>query len=233
MKNIVVVGGSKGIGYSLVEMLSRQSENHIYSLSRTGTGVTAANVELITADAVSGEFPSGDLPSEVHGLAYLPGTINLKPFRGLKVTDFEEDYRVNVLGAIKAIQALEKPLKKAGGASVVLFSTVAVQQGMPFHASIAAAKGALEGITRTLAAEFAPKVRVNAIAPSLTDTDLAARLLSNEQRRAASAERHPLKMIGTPEDIAAMASFLLSEQARWISGQILGIDGGMSALRPN
>jgi NAD(P)-dependent dehydrogenase (short-subunit alcohol dehydrogenase family) len=231
MKNIVVIGGSKGIGASLVQILAQSADHHIWSLSRSQNVHSAANVTEIPIDILSEPFPTDQLPETIDGLAYLPGTINLKPFRGLKTADFEEDFRINVLGAVNTIQALEKQLKKSGDSSVVLFSTVAVQQGMPFHSSIAAAKGAIEGLTRSLAAEFAPKVRVNCIAPSLTDTSLAERLLSSEARREAGAARHPLKTIGQPEDIANLASFLLSDQSRWISGQVLGVDGGMSRLR--
>jgi NAD(P)-dependent dehydrogenase (short-subunit alcohol dehydrogenase family) len=148
----------------------------------------------------------------------------------LKVKDFEKDMQINVYGAIKTIKALLPKLNK-NDSSIVMFSTVAVQQGMPFHASVAAAKGAVEGLTRSLAAEFAPGIRVNCIAPSLTDTPMAARLLGNDARREASEQRHPLKRIGSPADIAGMATVLLSPESSWMSGQIIGIDGGMSALR--
>ena len=162
---------------------------------------------------------------------YAPGSINLKPFRGLKRSDFEHEFAINALGAVDVLQWAQKTLTATPGASVVLFSTVAVTQGMPFHASVAAAKGAVEGLTRSLAAEWAPKVRVNAIAPSLTNTPLAERLLNNEAKQEAAAKRHPLQRVGTPEDIANAALFLLSEQSSWITGQILGVDGGMSALK--
>jgi NAD(P)-dependent dehydrogenase (short-subunit alcohol dehydrogenase family) len=174
-------------------------------------------------------FP--ELPSALDGVLYAPGSINLKPFRGLKISDFQGDFELSALGAVRVLQASEKSLKAAPGSSVVLFSTVAVQTGMPFHASVAMAKGAVEGLTRSLAAEWAPSVRVNALAPSLTDTPLAARLLGSDERRQAGADRHPLKSLGRPEDLASTALFLLSDEARWITGQVWGVDGGMGALR--
>ncbi len=151
--------------------------------------------------------------------------------RGLKPEDVLHEFQLNALGAFRVIQQLANRLKAAGNASVVLFSTVAVTQGMPYHASSAMAKGAIEGLTRSLAAELAPSIRVNAIAPSLTDTPLASRILSSDERREASAQRHPLKRVGTPLDIAQCATFLLSDQATWITGQIIGVDGGMGSLK--
>jgi 3-oxoacyl-[acyl-carrier protein] reductase len=159
-------------------------------------------------------------------------TIVLKPFQRLTVENFLEDFNINFLGAVKVIQSCLDRLKKASdGASIVLFSTVAVKAGMAFHASVASAKGAVEGLTRSLAAEFAPRIRVNAIAPSLTDTPLAQNLLSSAERRQASAERHPLKRIGSPRDIAQLAAHLLSDSGSWITGQIIHVDGGMGSLR--
>jgi NAD(P)-dependent dehydrogenase (short-subunit alcohol dehydrogenase family) len=169
-----------------------------------------------------------DLPSALSGLVYAPGSINLKPFKSLKEQDFIDDFSVNALGAAHACQVAEKALKEGKG-SVLLFSTVAVGQGMPFHASIAMAKGAVEGLTRSLAAEWAPNVRVNAIAPSLTDTPLASKLLGNEARAQAAAERHPLKRVGQAADIAALAATIL--QSPWMSGEIVGINGGMGRVR--
>lgn len=172
-----------------------------------------------------------DLPASLDGLVYLPGTINLKPFRALKPTDFLHDFEVNVIGAIKVLQAALKALKAGENSSVVLFSTVAVAQGMPFHSSIATSKGAIEGLMRALAAELAPSIRVNAIAPSLTATPLASKLLSSPEKMDASAKRHPLQRLGKPEDIAAMAAFLLGKQSSWITGQVFGVDGGLSQLK--
>jgi NAD(P)-dependent dehydrogenase (short-subunit alcohol dehydrogenase family) len=169
----------------------------------------------------------------IDGLVYAPGTINLKPFRSLKKPQFQADLEVNLLGAIDLIQWALKGLQSATHPAVLFFSTVAVQQGMPFHASIAAAKGAVEGLTRSLAAEWAPKIRVNAIAPSLTDTPLADRLLNSDAKREAAAKRHPLQRVGTPQDLATAALYLLSEDASWITGQIIPVDGGMSSLKIN
>ena len=165
------------------------------------------------------------------GLVYCPGTINLKPFSSLKLSDFQNDLEVNFLGLVKTLQMYYPLLQKSENASVVLFSTVAVQTGMAFHSSVAAAKGAIEGMSRALAAEWAPKIRVNTIAPSLTETPLAERLLKTDKQRAASIERHPMKRIGKAEDIAEMAAFLLSDKSSWITGQIIQVDGGLSAIK--
>jgi NAD(P)-dependent dehydrogenase (short-subunit alcohol dehydrogenase family) len=165
-------------------------------------------------------------------MVYCPGSIRLRPFRALKPDDFPADYQINLLGAVRSLQACLPALKKADdGASVVFFSTVAVKTGMPFHASIASAKGAVEGLTRSLAAELAPNIRVNAVAPSLTDTPLAAPLLGSDEKRRAADDRHPLKRVGQPGDIAAAALYLLGEAGAWVTGQILHVDGGMGALR--
>jgi NAD(P)-dependent dehydrogenase (short-subunit alcohol dehydrogenase family) len=177
------------------------------------------------------EVPTGVLPSAIDGMAYCPGSINLGPLRGVKHESMLSDYQLNVIGAVKCVQAALGPLKAAPSSSIVFFSTVAVQQGLPMHASVAAAKGALEGLTRSMAAELAPKIRVNCIAPSLTDTPLASKLLSSDEKRAAMGKRHPLGRVGTAEDIAAMAEFLIGDQSPWISGQIMAVDGGMSSLR--
>ena len=229
-KNYLVAGGSSGIGLDLVKRLVNGG-NEVTVVSRTGDPLQGlSGVTQITHDFAAEGQPALDL-DVLDGVAYCPGTINLKPFRGLKEKDFLHDYRVNVLGAISCIQAASGALKKGANPSIVLFSTVAVAQGMKYHASIAAAKGAVEGLTRSLAAEFAPDIRVNCIAPSVVDTPLAHRILSNDDRKEASAKRHPLGRVGNADDIAAMAEFLLSEQSGWMTGQILGIDGGMSSLR--
>jgi NAD(P)-dependent dehydrogenase (short-subunit alcohol dehydrogenase family) len=230
-KNYLIVGGSSGIGLALVQQLL--VENHaVWVMSRKeGDLAGLPSVGHIAVDVVADDIPTDDLPEHLDGVVYCPGSITLKPFRSLKPEQFREDFELNVIGAVKVLQATQKLLKKSGDASVVLFSTVAVGQGMAFHASIAAAKGAIEGLTKSLAAEMAPKVRVNCIAPSLTDTPLAERLLSTADKKEASDKRHPLKRVGQPEEIAALAAFLLSEKGSWMSGQILGMDGGMSTLR--
>jgi NAD(P)-dependent dehydrogenase (short-subunit alcohol dehydrogenase family) len=165
------------------------------------------------------------------GLVYCPGTINLKPFHRLKAEDFLEDFEINVMGAVKSIQDMLPLLKKSENASVVMFSTIAVQQGMGFHSSVAASKGAIEGFARALAAELAPKIRVNVVAPSIVNTPLADRLLNTDDKVKASEKRHPLQKIGTADDIAAMAQLLLSDESSWITGQIMHVDGGMSAIK--
>ena len=225
--NYIVFGGSRGIGSVVVDGLVSQGHS-VWSVSRSGKA--AAGAVGIAWDAVSDEVPPG-LPSEIHGVVYAPGSINLKPFRGLKLDEFRADFELNAMGAVKALQACFPGMKLAGKASVVLFSTVAVQTGMSFHASIAMAKGAIEGLTRSLAAEWAPQIRVNAIAPSLVNTDLAARLLSTPEKVEASGKRHPLQRVGEPQDIAAAVEFLLGASSDWMTGQILAIDGGMGSLR--
>lgn len=221
-KTYLIIGASSGIGLALSNQLKAEG-NKVINASRTGD---------LKFDALTDSLDISTLPESLDGVAYCPGSINLKPFHRLTAQDFSDDFNINVLGAVKVVQAVLPKLKNAEQSALVFFSTVAVAQGMPFHASVAAAKGALEGLTKSLAAELAPKIRVNCIAPSLTDTPLAAKLLANEDKKKASAERHPLKLIGTAEDIASLAAFLLSPKAKWISGQIVGIDGGLSTLRP-
>lgn len=226
-KTYVVVGASSGIGYQITKKLIAAG-NEVISISRSKPDLP---VKHHTFNVVQDDTSTLPLLENISGLVYAPGSINLKPFRGLKVQDFENELNINLMSAIKILQWAQKPLVADGASSVVLFSTVAVQQGMPFHTSVAAAKGAVEGLTRSLAAEWAPKVRVNAIAPSLTQTPLAERLLNNEAKQEAAAKRHPLQRFGQAEDIANAAIFLLSEQSSWITGQILGVDGGMAALK--
>lgn len=231
-KEFVVIGGSSGIGLDIVRLLT-QSNQRVTVISRSMPAINERKaVRHVSLDIARDELDASLLPDRIQGLVYCPGSIHLRPFHRLKAEDFLSDLEINLLGAVKAIQACLPGLKKADApASIVLFSTVAVKTGMPFHASIASAKGAIEGLTRSLAAEFAPRIRVNAIAPSLTDTSLAKALLSDDGKRAAAAERHPLKRVGTPADIAAAAKFLLDDSASWITGQIIAVDGGMGAIR--
>lgn len=231
-KSFVVVGGSSGIGLEITRLLAKK-EHKVRVVSRSADSlVDLGDVTHLQKDITSDPLEADTLPNKIHGLAYCPGTIRLRPFHRLKEVDFTTDWQVNFIGAIKAIQACLPAMKKAElPASIVLFSTVAVGTGMPFHASIASAKGAIEGLTRSLAAEFAPKIRVNAIAPSLTDTNLAQTLLSDDGKRAAAAERHPLKRFGNASDIATVATFLLEDQSTWITGQVIAVDGGMGAVR--
>lgn len=230
-KNYLVVGGTSGIGLSIVRQLSENGAN-VFVLSRVNKNLESfSNITHVTADVTSDDMVIGDLPEVLDGVVYCPGSINLKSFRSLKAAQFLADLEVNLLGAVRVLHAVQKALKKGANPGVVLFSTVAVQQGMPFHASIAAAKGAVEGLTRSLAAEWAPTIRINCIAPSLTDTPLAEKLLSTPEKKEASANRHPLKKIGNADEIASLALFLLSENANWISGQVIAADGGLSTLR--
>jgi NAD(P)-dependent dehydrogenase (short-subunit alcohol dehydrogenase family) len=173
------------------------------------------------------------LPEKIDGLVYCPGSINLRPFRGLKLETFQSDMQINFFSMVKVIQSVLPLLTASNQASIVLFSTVAVKMGMPFHTSVAAAKGAIEGFAKALGAEYAPKIRVNVIAPSLTDTPLADKFLNNDDKKEKSSLRHPLKRFGQSEDLAHMAAFLLSENASWMSGQILHVDGGLSSLLVN
>ncbi len=229
-KNILLIGGSYGIGLALTELL--KSENNIYVASRTTENLDAS-IHHITFDANSQVLNSEALPNQIDGFVFLPGSINLRPFKGLKIETFEEDLQVNFINMVKVLQTILPNLVASEQASVVLFSTVAVTTGMPFHTSVAAAKGAIEGFSKALAAEYAPKLRVNVIAPSLTDTPLADKFLNNDVKKEKAAERHPLKKFGTPNDIAEMAAFLLSDKSSWITGQVFHIDGGMSTLSVN
>jgi NAD(P)-dependent dehydrogenase (short-subunit alcohol dehydrogenase family) len=230
-KNILIIGGSTGIGEAIVSQLGDTANLFLGSRSVNDISNNASKTSF-EYDVIKNPPLPDNLPEKLDGLVYCPGTIRLRPFAQLKDDDFLEEYQVNFLGAVRVIREALPRLKKAEeGGSIVLFSTVAVQTGMGYHASIASAKGAIEGLTRSLAAELAPKIRVNAIAPSLTDTPLASQLLSNDQRRQASADRHPLKRIGQAEDIASMATFLLDDSSSWMTGQILAVDGGMSSIR--
>ena len=229
-KNYLIVGGGSGIGKVIAENLALDG-HQVWAFSRSIEEASLPYSVHTEAYDVLEDEDLPDLPEELHGLVYCPGSISLKPFERMPLESFRKEMELNFFGAVKVLQKAMPRLKKTAGASVVLFSTVAVQNGLPFHSSIAGAKGALEGLTRSLAAEYAPKVRVNAIAPSLTDTPLAAGLLSNDKKREANAERHPLKKVGSAEDMANMALFLLGEKGAWMTGQILKIDGGMSAIR--
>ena len=227
-KNYLFIGGSYGIGKSILQELA--SSDQVWVASRTNEGLNGPNIHHIPFDVLSDSLPLDKLPAHLDGLVYCPGSINLRPFRGLKPEAFTNDFEINVMGAVRTLQQVQPLLMASEQSSVVFFSTVAVQTGMPFHASVAAAKGALEGLGRSLAAEWAPKVRVNVIAPSITDTPLANRFLNNDVKKEKAALRHPLKRVGTTTDVAQLAAFLLSEKSSWMTGQVLGLDGGMSAL---
>lgn len=231
MKNILLIGGSYGIGQAIATEL--QNNNNIIVASRTNENNANLNYIHIPFDATTDILDTSKLPEVIDGLVYCPGSINLRPFKGLKIDAFETDLQINFLSMVKVIQTVLPNLVASEQASIVLFSSVAASMGMPFHTSVAASKGAIEGFAKALAAEYAPKIRVNVIAPSLTDTPLADKFLNNETKQEKSAERHPLKRFGTSNDSAQMASFLLSEKSSWISGQIFHVDGGMSTLLVN
>ncbi|MBV6881003.1 SDR family oxidoreductase [Epilithonimonas ginsengisoli] len=231
MKNIVIIGCGQGIGFAAAKLLYKQ--NQVFGISRTeNIEVKNLNIEFYKLDILTGNLDDMPFPDVVDGLVYAPGSINLKPFNRLSEDDFKSDFDINVLGAVKTIQKLLPNLKRAESASIVLFSSVAAKLGMPFHTSISASKSAVEGLTKSLAAELSSqKIRVNAIAPSLTDTNLASQLLSTPEKREASRKRHPLQRVGNAEEVAKMVEFLLSENSSWVTGQIIGIDGGLGNLR--
>lgn len=224
MNKFMIVGASGGVGAALSELIVAQGGKAVTMSRSSSPRATDHNLDVVIDD-----LPDIDEP--LSGLAYCPGSINLRPFNRLSLDEFRTDLEINLFGAIKVIQKYLPNLRRSEGSSIVLFSTVAVQTGMGFHASIAAAKGAVEGLTRSLAAEFAPEIRVNCVAPSLTDTPLAARLLNTPEKHEAAAKRHPLNCVGTPQMIAETAAFLLSDRSKWITGQIIHVDGGIGDLR--
>ena len=231
MKNILLIGGSYGIGLAIAKELV--NANTIYIASRTAEGLENLNVTHIPFNASTDSLDTSLLPSVIDGLVYCPGSINLRPFKGLKIETFESDMQINFFSMVKVIQSIIPQLSASNQSSIVLFSSVAASMGMSFHTSVSAAKGAIEGFAKALAAEYAPKIRVNVIAPSLTDTPLASKFLNSDEKKEKSASRNPMKKVGTSEDIAQMAGFLLSDKSNWISGQVFHVDGGMSTLLVN
>lgn len=231
MKNILLIGGSYGIGLALAKELA--TTHTVYIASRTSEGLENLNVTHIPFDASTDVLNTSLLPSIIDGLVYCPGSINLRPFKGLKIETFESDMQINFFNMVKILQSVIPQLVASNQSSIVLFSSVAASMGMPFHTSVAAAKGAIEGFAKALAAEYAPKIRVNVIAPSLTDTPLATKFLNSDEKKEKSALRNPMKKVGTAQDIAQMASFLLSDASNWVSGQVFHVDGGMSTLFVN
>ena len=227
-KNILLIGGSTGIGLEIAKKLYKN--HNIYIASRNKVDHDNLEVTHLEFDVLKDDISSLDLPEQLDGLVYCPGSINLKPFKMLKPKDFEQEMQLNFFGLIKVVNGLMPKLKESNQASLVFFSSVAVKVGMPFHTSVAAAKGAIEGFAKSLAAEYAPSLRVNVVSPSLTDTPLAEKLLNNHKKKEKMDQRHPLKRVGTTADIANMTAFLLSEESSWITGQILGVDGGLSTL---
>jgi len=229
-KNILVIGGSSGIGLALVTLLS--PDNNVYVASRSSERIDGLKVNYIPFDATKDTIDTSLLPETLDGFVYCPGSINLRPFKGLKIEAFTDDFEINVMGAVKSLKSvLGLLLASTKASSVVFYSTVAVQTGMPFHSSISASKGAIEGLTRSLAAEFAPKIRVNAIAPSIVDTPLASKFLNNDVKMEKANERHPLGRIGTAKELADVTAFLLDDQSSWMTGRILQIDGGIGNLK--
>lgn len=231
MKKYLIIGGTSGIGLEITKLLVAKN-NQVIVISRQKRNIEELNnVIFYSADVTKPIEELPEIDDKLNGLVYCPGTINLKPFKNLKIDDFKYDFEINFLGAVKIINKYLNNLNQTDGASIVLFSTVAVQTGMPYHSSIASAKGAVEGLTRSLAAEFAPKIRVNCIAPSLTNTPLAEKFLNSESKLQSSIDRHPLKRIGNPTEIAELVYFLLSDSSSFITGQIIKVDGGISSIR--
>lgn len=231
MKNYLIVGGSSAIGKELTKILTESGAKVYATYHQNKPEESSSDVEYHQVNVLDDQPKLDFLPEEIDGVVYCPGSINLKPFKRLKPEDFTADFELQVNGAVKVLQASVDKMKKSDDASIVLFSTVAVQMGFNFHTQVAASKGAIEGLTRSLAAELAPRIRVNAIAPSIVDTPLASNFLNTDEKKDANAKRHPMKRIGQSKDIAEMAAFLLSEKSSWITGQIMPVDGGISSIK--
>lgn len=229
MKKYLIVGASSGIGKCITADLAADG-HYVYATYNTNPIAETSNVKPIHLDVTSPKPDFSTLPDTLDGVVYCPGSIHLKPFLRIARQELEADFSLQVTGAFSVLQQVVPLLKKSGQGSVVLFSTVAAGRGFPFHSLVAASKGAIEGMTRALAAELSPAVRVNCIAPSITDTPLAKRLLDTDEKKQQHATRHPLKRIGTPGDIASTAVFLLSDKSSWVTGQVLHVDGGLSTI---
>ena len=231
MKNILIIGASSGIGAQLSKNLAAAGHNVTGTYNENTDYDVIPGVSMHQLNVMEDELNMDFIPETIDGLVYCVGSINLKPFKRIKPENFLEDFNLQVVGAIKVLQRITPHFKNSEAPSVVFFSTVAVQNGFNFHSQVSTSKGAIEGLTRALAAELAPAIRVNCIAPSLTQTPLASKLLSSEEKIEANDKRHPLGRIGQPEDLAQMAQFLLSSKSGWITGQVFGVDGGMSVVK--
>ncbi|MDF4223146.1 SDR family NAD(P)-dependent oxidoreductase [Maribacter sp. M208] len=229
MKNILLIGGSHGIGLSIVKEL--QETHKLFVASRTVEDLQHKNITHIPFDVTTDVLDTSVLPEKLDGFVYCPGSINLKPFKMMSLDTIQTDMELNFFSMVRVVKEIIS--KMNDGASMVFFSTIAVGTGMPFHTSVSAAKGAIEGFAKSLAAEYAPKLRINVVAPSLVDTPLAKRLLNNDKKREMMNERHPLKRVGNAEDIANAAIFLLGDKSTWMTGQVIGVDGGLSTLNIN
>ena len=226
MRHILIIGGTKGIGKAIIDLLIE--ENKITCMSRNVSDYNHENYNHIQLDATLDNFP--DL-EKIDSLVYCPGSINLKPISTLSIEDFRNDFELNVIGAVKCIKKYLPLLKKGENPSILLFSTVATKLGMPYHASVSASKSAIDGIVKTLGAELAPKIRINAIAPTITNTELASKILRNEKVLENMIERHPLKKILSASEVAKMAKFLISVDGSSISGQIINMDAGIVSFK--
>ena len=231
MKNILIIGASSGTGAQLSKNLAAAGHNVTGTYNKNTDYDVIPGVSMHQLNVMEDELNMDFIPETIDGLVYCVGSINLKPFKRIKPENFLEDFNLQVVGAIKVLQRITPHFKNSEAPSVVFFSTVAVQNGFNFHSQVSTSKGAIEGLTRALAAELAPAIRVNCIAPSLTQTPLASKLLSSEEKIEANDKRHPLGRIGQPEDLAQMAQFLLSSKSGWITGQVFGVDGGMSVVK--
>ena len=226
MRHILIIGGTKGIGKAIIDLLIE--ENMITCMSRNVSDYNHKNYNHIQLDATLDNFPELE---KIDSLVYCPGSINLKPISTLSIEDFRNDFELNVIGAVKSIKKYLPLLKKGENPSILLFSTVATKLGMPYHASVSASKSAIDGIVKTLGAELAPKIRINAIAPTITNTELASKILRNEKVLENMIERHPLKKILSANEVAKMAKFLISEDGSSISGQIINMDAGIVSFK--
>ncbi len=228
-KNILLIGGSYGIGLAIVKELEK--ENNVYVACRTNAELVNLNVTHIPFDVLTDTLDTNLVPEQINGFVFCPGSINLKPFKMMSIDTFYKDMEINFFSLTKVVHQIIE--KMTDDSSMVFFSTVAVGKGMPFHTSVAASKGAIEGFAKSIAAEFAPKMRCNVVAPSLINTPLAKRLLSNDKKIELMSKRHPLNRVGNVNDIAAITLFLLSEKSSWMTGQIINVDGGLSTLNIN